>query len=94
MKTVLFFLFLAQIAWAKSTCTIHIANEKFSGEKIKITFLTKLNSKQECLQLAKLHQTNFQAQEVKSKRVSFYWKGETRRPEVSLSTRRPSRRYR
>lgn len=91
--------FLSTYGFAASVCTIQISNEKYSGEKVKITFHSRLNTKQECAALAKLHQANFQGQEVKVKQVGYLWANEPEaRPtkQLSVATKRGSshRRYR
>lgn len=83
-------------SFASSLCTIQISSEKFNGEKVRITFRTRLQNKQECMTLAKLHQSNFQKQDVKSKQVAYVWdKPEVRQePSIASRSRSPKRRYR
>jgi hypothetical protein len=68
-------LFLTVVAPAifAGQCSISILNERNSGEKIRIHFISKLFSQEQCRALARMHQSNFNPDEIKSKKVSFQW---------------------
>lgn len=56
-------------------CQIDILNEKNSGEKIRLKFISKLNSKKQCQVLARMHRPNFNPDQVKLKLVHYRWVG-------------------
>lgn len=81
--------------YSASLCTIHITSEKFSGERIKVTFHTRLNSPEECSALAVLHQTNYQSQEIKKKQVVYVWgAGQEKKKKPSLASKKSRSRSR
>jgi len=54
-------------------CKIQIANEKNSGEIIKLQFTSKLKSKRQCQMLAQMHRPNFNPTQIKHKSVNYQW---------------------
>ena len=57
-----------------NNCFIRILTEKHSGDRMKLTFKTHLDSKKECKRLAELHTPNFAPDSIARKNVSFRWK--------------------
>lgn len=56
-------------------CNIDVLNEKNSGEKIRVQFTSKLESKKQCKILADMHRPNYNPEQVKFKLVNFHWTG-------------------
>ena len=80
MKLLSLFL-LSTLAWqagaatAIENCPIRIRTQQRNGQKHQMTFGTKLNSKNECQRLAKMHTKNFDPQMIAYKNVSYRWRG-------------------
>lgn len=54
-------------------CRIIIKQVFSNGERRDIIFDSKLNSKQECVALAKIHMPNFDPGTVSQKQVLYHW---------------------
>jgi len=61
-------------AQAPLNCSIRIVNQTRSGERKQILFRTRLQSKEQCKSLARIHMPNFEPTKFASKKVAYRWK--------------------